>query len=311
MFSMFLLQTLPLILFLVSFLPGETVHAVQDTAILQLLAEARSSARKGAYPEALEKLENALSLARENNDPLTKAITLDNIAEINRLQGNTREALDHYAQALKIYKDIGHSLGATATQRKVDRILGRPPRQEQEPPAAAPPPAVAGLPAETREKLINNAIDRIRSRIKEQRSQGEPAETPQDKELERTATIPQAGTPEETPAPPLSEDARQSEYTIYLETVKANIVRAWKYPQEASEEKEEGKVDVEFTILKNGSLQDVRILRSSGFSNLDREALRAVGAASPFTPIPVKIGLDQLSIRFTFNYTLATSQKSP
>ncbi|HEX9880496.1 MAG TPA: TonB family protein [Candidatus Binatia bacterium] len=308
---MFLLQTLPLIFLLAAALPGETVLAVQDTAIFQLLAEARSSARKGGYPEALEKLENALSLAQESNDPLTQAITLDNMAEIYRLQGNSREALDRYAQALKIYKDIGHSLGASATERKVDEMLGRAPSEKQEPQDAEPPPPVATLPSETREKLINNAIDRIRSRVKEQQGQEEPARPPQHMEPDNTATLPTAMPPEATSPPPISADPRQSEYTFYLETVKANIVRAWKYPQEASKEREEGKVDVEFTILKNGALQDVRILRSSGFSSLDREALRAVGAASPFAPIPAKLSLDQLSIRFTFNYTLAANQGSP
>jgi len=116
--------------------------------------------------------------------------------------------------------------------------------------------------------------------------------------------LPPSGTQETT------DDTRQLEYTTYLEKVKKNIVSAWKYPVEASEGKEEGKVDVEFTILKNGRMQDVRILRSSGFSSLDREAIRAVGTASPFNPIPNQIGLDQLSIRFTFNYSLEMAQGS-
>ena len=92
--------------------------------------------------------------------------------------------------------------------------------------------------------------------------------------------------------------------------MKENIVHAWSYPEHASERGEEGKVDVEFTIRKDGRLLKVQILQSSGFATLDREAIRAVGAASPFTPIPKQIALEQLSIRFTFNYTLEKRQGS-
>ena len=126
----------------------------------------------------------------------------------------------------------------------------------------------------------------------------EPKVTPPQEPLQQSAKLEPRG------------DTRQTEYTAYLEKVKENIVHAWQYPEQASEEGKEGKVDVEFTILKDGRLLDVRILHSSGFSALDREAIRAVGAASPFTPIPVQIALEQLSIRFTFNYTLEKRQGS-
>ncbi len=303
-------RTFLVILFLIASIGSSKGLAIEHENIYQTLAEARATARTGNYPEALDKLQEAMSLAQESGEELALAITLENMAEIHRLQGNPREALDHYSKALKIYQDIGHSMGISFTGKKVNKILGRTRLKDAPPKKKAPETASAEIPAETREKLINSAIDRIRNRVKEQQAKEGTSEHPLPEASGTTASLPTdpflppSGT-QETP-----DDTRQLEYTTYLEKVKGNIVRAWKYPVEASEGKEEGKVDVEFTILKNGRLQNVRILRSSGFSSLDREAIRAVGAASPFYPIPKQIGLDQLSIRFTFNYTLEMAQGS-
>lgn len=322
LFSIPPFRTLPIILSLVIALGSSTGLAIEEENIFQLLAEARASARSGSYSDALEKLEEAMSLAQAMDEQFALAITLDNMAEIHHLQGNTSEALDRYNQALQIYQEIGHSLGTRATEEKVDKILGRTVKRREEP-QNAPEVAATEIPAErrktsaealemraeTRAKLINSAIDRVRSRIKEKRAKKEAGETPKPEAAGATAAIPkdpffpQWG----TQASPV--DTGKLQYTNYLEKVKKSIVRAWKYPEIASEGKEEGKVDVEFTIQKYGHLQGVRILQSSGYSSLDREAIRAVGAASPFNPIPQQIG-DPLIIRFTFNYTLETDQAS-
>jgi protein TonB len=48
----------------------------------------------------------------------------------------------------------------------------------------------------------------------------------------------------------------------------------------------QGRVIIEFTILFDGRIESVRLVRSSGSILLDEEALRAVRAAAPFPPIP-------------------------
>ena len=314
MFGMSPLRTVPVFLFFVTVLMSTSGLAVEDDGTVKLLTEARATARRGSYPEALEKLEEALELARQNDDSLIQAITLDNMAEVHRLQRNTREARNRYTQALKIYQDINHTLGVQATQKKLAALSDQRPSTVEPPPPPEPVDAAApepGLPPQNRGKLINNAIDRIRNRVKGQEA---------NKGTDATAAIPKDPVIEPQDNPESAQDTKDTKdtkdikksaaYSTYLQTVKKSIVRAWKYPERASEGKEHGKVDVEFTIQKNGNLQDVQILRSSGFSDLDREAIRAVGAASPFNPIPDQIELDQLSIRFTFNYTLETSQNS-
>jgi len=48
----------------------------------------------------------------------------------------------------------------------------------------------------------------------------------------------------------------------------------------------EGSVVVGFMILRDGTVRDVRLVRGSGFSILDRNALEAVRSASPFPRPP-------------------------
>ncbi len=322
-------QIILLLFFFVASIGGSTGLAIEGGETFDMINEARTIARTGNYSEALDKLHEAIVLAYENEEKLALAIAHNNVAEIHRLQGNTIEALESYSQALQVYHEIGHRNGISSTGQKIDKILGRPkktktvatPETIQEPGTvqtpetvettspALPPTPRGEIPAEARGRLIDEAINRVRNRIKDRQALLGPSEPPATNVSEPIVTPPQEPLQQSAKLEP-REDTRQTEYTAYLEKVKENIVQAWQYPEQASEKGSEGKVDVEFTILKDGRLLDVRILQSSGFSALDREAIRAVGAASPFTPIPKQIALEQLSIRFTFNYTLEKQQGS-
>jgi hypothetical protein len=39
--------------------------------------------------------------------------------------------------------------------------------------------------------------------------------------------------------------------------------------------------------------------------------MRAIESASPFAPIPKKVGLEKISVNFSFNYSLGGKSKSP
>lgn len=49
-----------------------------------------------------------------------------------------------------------------------------------------------------------------------------------------------------------------------------------RYPEEAMENGEEGKVYLQFTVTKDGAAENIRIVRSSGHPELDAEALVVV-----------------------------------
>lgn len=85
-------------------------------------------------------------------------------------------------------------------------------------------------------------------------------------------------------------NTREPKYVTYLDIVKRAINLVWVYPEPALRNGLEGKLVVEFTILANGQLDEIRLIRSSGFSILDEEAIRAIQAASPFRPLPLSIG---------------------
>lgn len=60
------------------------------------------------------------------------------------------------------------------------------------------------------------------------------------------------------------------------------IQREISYPAVARKMGWEGRVVVAFVILTDGAVRDVRVVRGSGFSVLDRNAVEAVRSASPF-----------------------------
>ncbi|MBO7622508.1 MAG: energy transducer TonB, partial [Bacteroidales bacterium] len=56
------------------------------------------------------------------------------------------------------------------------------------------------------------------------------------------------------------------------------------YPEEAIQNHVEGRVMIGFTIEKDGKLTNIKVLRSSNNSLLDKEALRVVSTSPQWTP---------------------------
>jgi periplasmic protein TonB len=63
-------------------------------------------------------------------------------------------------------------------------------------------------------------------------------------------------------------------------------------------------VTVRFTILSDGKLDNVEVVKSSGTAVLDLAAQRAVYSAAPFGPLPKTYGTDRITIQATFKPTL-------
>ncbi len=70
-----------------------------------------------------------------------------------------------------------------------------------------------------------------------------------------------------------------------------------KYPEESLKEKKEGKAYVSFVVMKDGSIVDIKIAKSSGDENLDKESLRVVTAMPKW--IPGEQGGEAVNVRFT------------
>jgi protein TonB len=59
----------------------------------------------------------------------------------------------------------------------------------------------------------------------------------------------------------------------------------------------QGTLFIRFDIMKDGSLGELEVLKSSGYKILDDEALRSIRASAPFQPLPEDWHMNRYSIR--------------
>lgn len=85
-----------------------------------------------------------------------------------------------------------------------------------------------------------------------------------------------------------TERARQRYLKEHFTYIRDIITRNISYPFMARKMGWSGKVTVSFVITEDGSVRDVKIIESSGFDVLDRNALDTVRKVSPFPRPPVK-----------------------
>ena len=79
--------------------------------------------------------------------------------------------------------------------------------------------------------------------------------------------------------------------------VVSKLQRAKRYPRGAEQRREQGVVTLAFTLSRNGGVLSRHIVRSSGSSELDQEALAMVQRATPFPPFPA--GMTQASVQLS------------
>ena len=92
-------------------------------------------------------------------------------------------------------------------------------------------------------------------------------------------------------------------YQSYYGIVRSMLDSNKKYPLLSLQRRQEGTPIVEFTILQNGGVVDLKVT-SSGFRLLDREAQKIVLKSAPFPPIPKSLNKDQIDLRVPINFSL-------
>jgi len=63
-------------------------------------------------------------------------------------------------------------------------------------------------------------------------------------------------------------------------------------------------VIVAFVILKDGTLTEPKVVRSSGIERLDAAALKTLRRINPFVPIPAALGRGQWALSVPISYNL-------
>jgi TonB family protein len=116
--------------------------------------------------------------------------------------------------------------------------------------------------------------------------------------------------PEQSSKPSSSEEETHFEAegkvsADYMTLLKARILYVWKYPDDAVQKGQQGKVGIAFTLNSRGELLDMGVVQSSGFQGLDSAVMDAIRKASPFGQIPDKGESDSpLKITGHFVYVL-------
>lgn len=121
---------------------------------------------------------------------------------------------------------------------------------------------------------------------------------------ERLAKIDERKFEKESEEETISLDSTDVKYTSYLLGVKSRIEGIWKYPEAAKRAAIQGKGLVSFTIKRDGSLSELKLLTSSGYPVLDEEILKAVKAAAPFNPMADNMDIKRLNVVASFEYNL-------
>lgn len=104
----------------------------------------------------------------------------------------------------------------------------------------------------------------------------------------------------------IDASTREYHYADYLEAWRRKVERVGNlnYPEAAKRRKMYGSLVLHVAIRADGSLEQVRVLRSSGFDPLDQAAVRIVELAAPFSPLPpaIRTETDVLDITRTWQF---------
>jgi len=92
-------------------------------------------------------------------------------------------------------------------------------------------------------------------------------------------------------------DTDEFKFMSYNRWLKVKVESILRYPELAAQSGIQGTLYIKFDIMKDGSLGDLELLKSSGYRILDDEALRAIRASVPFQPLPDDWKMDRYSIR--------------
>lgn len=99
-------------------------------------------------------------------------------------------------------------------------------------------------------------------------------------------------------------DTKEFRYHGYMSRLKERIEQIWRYPPDAAMRGIYGDLYISFTILKNGRLSSVELVRTSGHRSLDEAAMQALKDGQPFWPLPDEWGKDAVEITGHFVYSI-------
>lgn len=105
-------------------------------------------------------------------------------------------------------------------------------------------------------------------------------------------------------------DTQQDLLISFMRRFRDNIYGVWNYPASSIRREQQGTCLVRVTINRQGNVTDVVLLESSGYRDLDEEAMRAVQEGATYGPLPRAYPHDDLKIMAFFQYHLSGITRS-
>jgi protein TonB len=185
--------------------------------------------------------------------------------------------------------------------RKEESKVDKAQEQLQEPPEESEPPGLLGEEiGEDSPILASRAIDPLQELLRSEEESGKSADSDPEEKVERKEKKNQlkkrvASLPRRASAQSKFRAARGRDLADFNAKIQAAIREAKHFPSKAIRKRAHGEATVGFTIGKDGSGENIRIVKSSGLALLDDTALEIVRKASKnFPPIPATVGRDRL-----------------
>ena len=100
----------------------------------------------------------------------------------------------------------------------------------------------------------------------------------------------------------VSFNTKSFKYMDYFQSLRKAILMVWIYPEDAIVNGYYGKIMLRFTVKRDGTLDSIGVVKSTGYKSLDEEAKFAIEAASPYSKFPLDLDKEKLHIVATFNY---------
>jgi TonB family protein len=96
-------------------------------------------------------------------------------------------------------------------------------------------------------------------------------------------------------------DSMGVDFGPWLRRFKAQVERNWILPQAAVGAREHSVV-IQFSVLTNGTIIDLRVVQPAGLEPLTTAALNALKLSNPTAPLPTDYPSDRVLITVTFRY---------
>ena len=93
-------------------------------------------------------------------------------------------------------------------------------------------------------------------------------------------------------------------FDTFMQNLQSDMMLNWNPPKIGTN----ARVVVLMKIQKDGNLESVKILKSSGNSEMDNAALNAVKSTAPFQPLPLSFTGETVDVNFSFNYNAKNAE---